>query len=270
MASMKQVVLNMSETSAPWILRVLILIVFANTQSATSQPARSALTSAIDTTEIVWKMVAQNQTRAQRLQYFTSLRHYHIDFHGLGRSMNADMHVQVSYHAGSGKTFRIVDESGSHLLLNHVLRKLIETEQIDSHQKKAALTPFNYDFTFDSEAHEGNGLLYVFSVEPKRKNKLLYRGKIWIDAEDYAVARVEAQPAENPSFWIENIDIHHVYAKSGEFWLPATNRSESQVRLGGSAVLTIDYGNYEFEELHGLTPAETSEQATHRPLLDLR
>lgn len=79
------------------------------------------------------------------------------------------------------------------------------------------------------------------------KNKLLYRGKIWIDSEDYAVVRVEAQPAENPSFWIKSTEIHHLYEKDGEFWLPRMNRSESKIRLGGTSMLTIDYGVYQFE-----------------------
>ncbi len=252
------------------ILLVLSFMLAAISPSATAQPAPGGLASGTDATEIVWKMVAQNATRAQQLHYFTSLRHYHVDFNGWGRFISADMHVEVSYHAGSGKTFRIVDESGSRLLLNHVLRKLLETEQIDSRQQTAGLTPFNYNFTFDGETNEGGRPLYVFSVEPKRKNKLLYRGKVWIDARDYAVARVDAEPAENPSFWIRDTEIHHTYAKSGDFWLPQSNRSESKVRLGGTAVLTIDYGSYQFDEPHELTPAATNEVASHSTLLGVQ
>jgi len=91
--------------------------------------------------------------------------------------------------------------------------------------------------------------------------------RIWIDAGDYAVVRVEAQPAENPSFWIKNTDIHHVYAKSGEFWLPQTNTSESKVRLGGTAVLTIDYGTYQFEprDATAAAPHELTSTAHFEP-----
>jgi len=225
-------------------LPIAILILTPNALCTHAQSAQSS--NASDPTEIVWRMVAQNQTRAQQLNYFTSQRHYHIEFHGLGHSMSADMHAQVIYTAGSGKTFHVIDESGSHLLLNHVLMKLLETEQEDSRQQKAALTPFNYNFTFDTQTNEDGRLLYVFSVEPKVKNKLLYRGKIWIDANDFAVVRVEAEPAENPSWWIKSTQIHHRYEKIGEFWVPQTNRSESKVRFGGTALLTIDYGSYAF------------------------
>jgi hypothetical protein len=242
----------------------------AGSPSAIARPASGPTLSGVDPTEIVWRLVAENETRARQLKYYTSCRHYHVEFHGLGRTMWADMHVQVSYSAGSGKAFRIIDKSGSHLLLNHVLLKLLETEQEDSQQQKAALTPFNYNFTFDSQTNEGGRLLYVFSVEPKVKNKLLYRGRIWIDATDFAVVRVEAEPAEDPSFWIKQTEIHHVYAKDGEFWLPQTNRSESKVRLGGSAVLTIDYGTYQFEEPQRATAAIVPESAVHGSLAGAR
>jgi hypothetical protein len=237
---------------------------------AVAQSAANTPNSLDPPSAIIQRMVQQNALRAQQLKYFTSIRHYHVDFHGLGRVMTADMHVEATYNLGSGKAFQIIDESGSHLLLNHVLKKLLETEQEDSHQQKAALTPANYNFVFQNTTVENGRSLYVFAVEPKVKSKLLYRGRIWIDAEDYAVVQVEAQPAENPSFWIKKTEIHHVYAKDGEFWLPETNRSESQVRLGGSAVLTIDYGTYQFEQPHGITPAETSESAAQKPLLGMR
>ena len=250
------------------ILPVMLLTLIPGSISAHAQLAQSPASA--DPTEIVWRMVAANETRARQLRYYTSCRHYHVQFKGFGRKMWADMHVQVSYTAGSGKTFYVIDESGSHLLLNHVLLKLLETEQEDSRQQKAALTPFNYEFTFESQTKEGGRPLYIFSVEPKKKNKLLYRGRIWIDARDFAVVRVEAQPAENPSFWIKRTEIHHVYAKCREFWLPETNRSESQIRIGGSAVLTIDYGTYQFEKPNGIIATAATELAAHNLPLDVR
>jgi len=229
------------------LVAFLALVVLLLTASSPCVHAQFTQTpNAADPTEIVWKMVALNETRARQLNYFTSRRHYHVEFHGLGRTMSADMHVQVIYTAGSGETFHVIDESGSHLLLDHVLIRLLKTERDDSRLHKAALTPFNYNFTFDTQTNDDGRLLYVFSVEPKVKNKLLYRGKIYIDAQDYAVAKVEAQPAESPSFWIRSTQIHHVYAKVGDFWLPQRNVSESKIRFGGAATLTIDYGTFEF------------------------
>lgn len=240
-------------------VRACAVLVAAGLACAARQSAASDAASPVAGNVIVQRMVEQNALRAQRLKFFTSCRHYHVEFHGLGRTMSADMHAQVTYTAGSGKTFRVIDQTGSQLLVNHVLLKLLETEQDDSHQQTAALTPSNYDFVLESAANENGRQVYIFAVTPKVKNKLLYRGRIWIDAEDYAVVRVEAQPAENPSFWIKSTEIRHSYRKLGEFWLPETNQSESKVRFGGTAVLTIDYGNYQFAMPPNPSSAEASE-----------
>jgi hypothetical protein len=246
------------KTTLP-VLQVFVLMLVAGSACAVAQSAVGAGVTPEPAPQIVQHMVEQNAARAQQLKYFTSRRHYHIEFHGLGRTMSADMHAQVTYASGAGKTFQVIDQSGSRMLLNHVLLKLLETEQDDSHQQKSALTPENYDFVLQSQATENGRPAYVFAVAPKVKNKLLYRGKIWVDAQDYAVVRIEAQPAENPSFWIKSTEIQHAYAKSGEFWMPQSNRSESKVRLGGTAVLTIDYGTYLFEKPLDATSAGASE-----------
>jgi hypothetical protein len=85
---------------------------------------------------------------------------------------------------------------------------------------------------------------YILDVEPITPNKFLYRGRIWVDGIDFAVARMEVQPGKNPSFWISRTVIHHMNTNVGGFWLPQLNRSETKVRIGGTAVMTIDYGTY--------------------------
>jgi hypothetical protein len=87
--------------------------------------------------------------------------------------------------------------------------------------------------------------MYVLSVEPRTKDKFLYRGRIWVDAEDFAVVRIKAEPAKNPSFWTRNTEIEHVYVKVSDFWLPAHNHSVSKIRLGGRADFTIEYKDYQ-------------------------
>jgi hypothetical protein len=81
-------------------------------------------------------------------------------------------------------------------------------------------------------------------VTPKTPEKYLYRGKIWVDAKDFAVTRIEAEPSKSPSVWVKRSQITHKYEKIGNFWLPAQNRTESWIRLGGHALLSIDYQDY--------------------------
>jgi hypothetical protein len=84
----------------------------------------------------------------------------------------------------------------------------------------------------------------VLRLLPKTKNKFLYRGKIWVDAQDFAVVRIEGEPGKNPSMWIKKTGIAHKYVKVDGFWLPAENHTESFIRLGGKATLSIEYQDY--------------------------
>jgi hypothetical protein len=84
-------------------------------------------------------------------------------------------------------------------------------------------------------------------VEPISPSKFLIRGKIWVDTAEFALVKIDAEPARNPSFWISRTRIEQTFAKTGDFWLPERNRSESKVRIGGTAVFTVDYGTYRTE-----------------------
>ncbi len=185
-----------------------------------------------------------NAERAARLRSYRGTRLYSVEYHGFPGDRRASMVVSVNYEAPQ-KKFTIVSEEGSKLLLNRVLRKLVESEQdADQNRRDTALTEDNYRFQLLGTETVDGRLCYVLDVDPKRKDKFLYDGKIWVDAEEFAVTRIEAHPARNPSFWISRTSIEHRYEKHGQFWLPAANRSTTKVRLGGEAVLTIHYRDY--------------------------
>lgn len=200
---------------------------------------------ALSADEIVSQMQRHNQIRADDLKHYQSLRHYEVRYKGLA-TIAAKMDVEAKYDSASGKSFRIVSQSGSGFLVDKVLKRLIETEKEASSEKKStALTPANYRFRLEGMDSVAGRPAYVLDVDPLVPTKLLYKGKIWVDVADFAVAKIEAAPAKNPSFWISSTAIHHQYSKTEGFWLPEQNRSETKVRLGGTAVLTIDYGTYQ-------------------------
>jgi len=133
----------------------------------------------------------------------------------------------------------------------------------EENRRRSALSTENYDFTMAGYEDSPEGGRYVLDLLPKTKNKFLYRGKIWVDAKDFAVVRIEAEPAKNPSFWIKKTDVSHKYVKVDDFWLPAENHSESLIRLGGKATLSIEYRDYKIVEATPLNqPAHAQTMAT--------
>ena len=198
--------------------------------------------------EIVSTLVQQNRNRAQALGAYQGTRIYHLEYRGFSGSRSAEMVVDVKYHAPGTKEFTIRSETGSKLIIERVFKRMLQSEKdslTEENQKHVALNNDNYSFTLVGFESLATGFAYILSVEPRTSNKLLYRGRIWVDADDFAVVRIEAVPAKNPSFWTKETRIHQVYAKVGEFWLPLSNRSNSLIRLGGRADFTIDYQNYQ-------------------------
>lgn len=242
----------------------LLLSAAVVTGSGAALPAATQATSSspeLPVQEIVHRLVQRNQERSRDLHSFTGCRLYRLEYRGFPSRKSAEMRVEVFYRAPSEKQFRVVSASGSHLVQERVFKKLLESEKkaaSESNQERTALTPANYDFALAGMDTINGRRQYILSVTPRTGNKYLYRGKIWVDATDFAVSHISAQPAKDPSFWISRTDIEHVYVKVGEFWLPRHNTSVTKVRLGGTATLTIDYFNYHIS--NGKAGADATEK----------
>jgi hypothetical protein len=229
------------------ILLFLLCICVEQPIAAQSVMPAARLPEQLTKEEIVSNMIRKNLERAQALSAFQGTRVYHLEHHGFPGSRSAEMIVDVKYQSPAKKEFTIRSSSGSKILIEKVFNKLLESEQealTEENQSRVALNNENYSFTLAGQENTPAGSYYILAVEPRTTNKLLYRGRIWVDATDFAVARIEAAPAKRPSFWIKDTKIEHVYIKVGDFWLPTSNRSTSTTRLGGHAVLTIDYSDY--------------------------
>ena len=196
--------------------------------------------------EVIRNLQQHNAQRAAALTGFTGTRVYRLEYQGIGGEHKAEMTVSVVYTAPNTKQFTIESEKGSKPLIDHVLKKLLESEQEadKQNQRQMALSPDNYNFSPAGYEDSPQGGRYILSLTPKTENKFLYSGKIWVDAHDFAVVRIAAEPARNPSFWVKKTSIAHTYTHLGEFWLPMENHTESLTRLGGRAVLTIEYRDY--------------------------
>ncbi len=210
---------------------------------------------------IVEKMMAANRRRSAELRGYQAIRSYNLQYRGLLGSRNAEMKVIARYTAPDQRDFSIISQSGSKLLLNRVLLKLLESEKEASrNQKQVELSSANYQFDFlGTDRMPGGAPCYLLAVKPQHDNKFLYRGKIWVDAHDFAVVRMQGQPAKSPSFWIKDTEINVNWEKVGEFWFIKQNHSVSHIRMGGMADLTIEYADYQITGVDTHRPPNRSE-----------
>jgi hypothetical protein len=195
--------------------------------------------------EIVERMVQADNNRLAALARYTGIRHYRFENQKSGK--NAEMTVRMSC-SDDVKTFDVVSESGSGFVRNHIIRKMIEAEQESGQKgerKESRIIPDNYDFRLVGREMSNGRDSYILELAPKKPTKFSIRGRIWVDAEDFAIARVEGQPGKNPSFWIRSVKIEQRYGRTGQFWLPSLNHSVAQARIFGTTEVIIDYSDYQ-------------------------
>ena len=193
--------------------------------------------------DVVAKMMQFDAQRQSQLAGYTATRHYVA----VNKSRRAEMVVHVDCASDGAKQFTVLSEEGSGSIRKHVFHKLLSEETEASHhgtRNSTRLTPANYDFQFVGQEKLETGPAYVLAVSPKTANKYLINGKIWVDANDYSIVRIEGQPARNPSFWVRKVHFVHTYEKVGAFWFASATHTESEIRIFGSSELTIENSDY--------------------------
>lgn len=233
------------------VLTLILLLAMRNHAVASDDSMPSITTSPLSLDQVVANLVRKNEERAQNLLHSEATRVYHVTYRGFPGDREAEMTVEACYDSPSTKDFKIVSQSGSKIILERVFKRLLESEKEAAQlevRSRTQLNRDNYDFALIDYQSSANQ--YVLQVSPKSKSKYLYRGRVWVDGNDFAVTRIEAEPAQNPSFWTKKSEIHHEYAKIQHSWLPVRNLSVSHIRLGGLATLIIEYKDYHLTEAH--------------------
>jgi hypothetical protein len=219
-----------------------------STMTANLEPLRDGVTA----DQLFAQMIMRNELRSTELQDYAAMRTYQVvDLKG---TVHAEEVGRMEYRAPDKKTFVVTSESGSTIVRHLALKPLIASEIEAAAGKQhhdSSITPANYTLRLLGEQQVGPYRCYVAQAMPKRSDKYLFAGKIWIDAQDYAVVRIEGHPAKKLSFWIEQADFVREYQKINNFWLPQRDQTFVQVRLYGKKVLTIDHRDYKVNGTDG-------------------
>jgi hypothetical protein len=195
--------------------------------------------------QIVARMAALDLQRQSSIEGYAGMRRYVLENQGFRK--RAEMVVRVKGDPDGTKHFEVVSEDGWKAANTHVLRKMLESESETSRPGLRATTRLNsanYQFAVVGTEMVSGRKAYVLETKPKRKDKYLFEGRIWVDAEDYALVRAEGSPAKNPSFWTKSTHFVQVYQKSGPLWFPLSTQSVTEARLFGTTDVHIEYFDY--------------------------
>jgi hypothetical protein len=209
------------------------------------KPPVEPLRPGVTESRVLAELAAHNEQRRAVLHDYSVLRTYQvIDLKG---KVHAEEVGRMEFLAPDKKTFTVNSEAGSGLVRRMALDSLIKSEIETAAGKEhhdSAISADNYSLNLLGEQQVGTYRCFVAVAAPKRKDKYLVEGKLWIDVKDYSVVRIEGHPAKKLSFWIERADFVRQYQKIGGFWLPQKDQTLVQVRLYGKKLLTIDHRDY--------------------------
>jgi len=232
--------MKLTINNALFSLMFVLVATLASAQASGPLPSADA---------VVTKMMQFDAQRQSELTGYAATRRYVA----VNKTRRAEMVVHVECASDGAKQFTILSEEGSGSIRKHVFQKLLNEESEASRRgtrKGTRLIPANYDFQIVGHETLETGPAYVLEVSPKTPNKYLIRGKIWVDANDYSIVRIEGQPARNPSFWVHDVHFVHTYQKVGQFWFAASTDTTSQIRIFGDSELTIDTADYKLNPPH--------------------
>jgi hypothetical protein len=145
--------------------------------------------------------------------------------------------AQINFVPPDMKTYKIIQARGNSRG-EKIVRELLDKETESAKKGLGSeITRANYDFVFLRQENFGVVPEYVLRIVPKRKDKYLLRGQIWVDASTFRIRRIEGVPAKSPSLWIKGIHITLQYAELGGMWVPISFDAIATVRFLGEYTL---------------------------------
>jgi len=106
--------------------------------------------------------------------------------------------VQTGFSHASGFFYEVTSEGGSGYIRSRVLHSLLDEERrliAQNATPQVALSPANY--TFEPDTVDADGLAVV-SITPRRKERALIDGRMFLTPGDGALVRVEGRLARTP------------------------------------------------------------------------
>jgi hypothetical protein len=218
------------------LIVLLLIVTIASSSQPLAIPAEANLTSP-DLNLILQGLESVEQQNPARSRSYELTREYKA-FRADDKNPAAEITAQINFTPPNRKTFKILQASGN-ARAEKIVRNLLEqeTEPVrEGHDRDINRT--NYDFVFLRQEDFGVIPEYVLRVVPKRKEKGLIFGHIWVDAKTFRIRRIEGVPTKSPSIWIKDSYITLQFAEVSGMWISVSLDAIATVRLLGRYTLT--------------------------------
>ena len=157
--------------------------------------------------------------------------------------------ADISFIPPATKKYSIQKVAGAGFGETIVRRMLTSEVEIAKDYTSTDFSADNYDFRFIREGNVSGQRCYVLELLPKRKNKNLLYGKIWVDADTYLPRHIEGEPVKPPSWWLRSLRIELDYSEVGGMWLQTALEATAIVRILGPHTMIARDVKYQLSDL---------------------
>jgi negative regulator of sigma E activity len=195
---------------------------------------------------ILYRIESENVRRHTLLKEYSSSRQYTLQNLRFGKQ--AAVAVLMRYRQAEGEQYTVLTRTGSDKL-NGIIDRVLASEvgaSLLPENARQDISSVNYRVRLLGTEISAGRSCFVLDLAPRMKNRYLIVGKAWIDADSYAVVRIEGQFAASLSILVGAPHISEEFVAIGGFWLPVHVRSVTSSFLLGPTELDILFSNYQF------------------------
>lgn len=205
-----------------------------------------------DAAAVIQRIDAAARARYENVLGFTVTEHYAV-FRGKDETHPAaEMTVKTTYTKGIGKSYAVLSQSGSAIILRFGLQPLLDGEKninLPGNVERSWFTSANYQMTLKpGPPHPLNGHnCLAIGMVPIRKAPNMIEGTLWVDASDDSIVQIEGIASKSPSVWTGPPRMMRQYTTLSGFAMATHARAVSNSLLFGRTMVTIDYRDYQIQ-----------------------
>jgi len=216
------------------VLLVLVVIAWILSYPLHAQESKASLPNLDSILDSLERTEEENPARSRPHEV---TRQYKV-FRGDDPKPSSEVTAQISFTPPDIKTFKIIEDQGNprgKKIVSGVLEQEVASAKAG---QKGGISRSNYDFVFLREQNFEAVPEYVLHMIPKRKEKGLLLGDIWVDAQTYHIRQIVGIPLKSPSFWIKDINITVQFADVNGMWIFVSVDAIATVRFLGIYTLS--------------------------------
>jgi len=205
-----------------------------------------------DTASIIRKVDEAVKARIDHLAGYTVTEHYAVYRSNDEVHPAAEMTVKTTYERSSGKSYTIISQSGSSVMRDIVLNRILDNEKRLNQpgiRESVWITSLNYEMILKLgglQRLDGRDCT-VLSVIPKRKESYLFAGTLWVDSKDGSIVQLQGTASKGSSMVSGPAQVSRQYANIDGDSEATHARAVSNSPMFGDTIVKIDYQDYHIQ-----------------------